>query len=277
MDNEGFQLVRRKRRLNHRHSVPVVCHGTNSTVNHDQTIVDMDFIITKIHLLKDEIKCSELYNCVSATLCVSLKRFCEENGQETSLLTTLICYGLGNFSSCVIARYQLAFFLCLKDDMNVAEVSLFDPVFSIDEKTILIRLNCNVIAKNEEGKRKIDSPTLFYMPHCAKELYNNLLWANWSPSLSKLVILGNSFSHMMDSQPFRQFCQNWSYISKAAFLVEEYSVKNCFKYNDIFNDTAVHIFPKTKITCLQEEFWSSREEPVYQDSGFFCLENVEVP
>ena len=37
--------------------------------------------------------------------------------------------------------------------------------------------------------------TLFYMPHCGIAMYNNLLWANWDPSiLSKIAIVGNRFS-----------------------------------------------------------------------------------
>lgn len=47
----------------------------------------------------------------------------------------------------------------------------------------------------QEGKHGIDgSATLFYMVHCGKALYNNLLWRNWSAeALSKMVIIGNSF------------------------------------------------------------------------------------
>lgn len=47
----------------------------------------------------------------------------------------------------------------------------------------------------QEGKHGVDgAATLFYMVHCGKALYNNLLWSNWSPAaLSKLVIIGNSF------------------------------------------------------------------------------------
>ena len=45
----------------------------------------------------------------------------------------------------------------------------------------------------QEGKRKVSEKTLFYMLHCGKPLYNNLLWANWSEQISNVVILGNSF------------------------------------------------------------------------------------
>ncbi|KAK3753267.1 hypothetical protein QZH41_015210, partial [Actinostola sp. cb2023] len=45
-----------------------------------------------------------------------------------------------------------------------------------------------------EAKRSVSQPTLFYMPHCSKLLYNNVLWANWGPSLKNVVIFGNGFS-----------------------------------------------------------------------------------
>lgn len=46
----------------------------------------------------------------------------------------------------------------------------------------------------QEGKRSIEGPTLFYMIHCGKALYNNLLWSNWSAeALSQMVVVGNSF------------------------------------------------------------------------------------
>lgn len=47
----------------------------------------------------------------------------------------------------------------------------------------------------QEGKHSTNgSPTLFYMVHCGKALYNNLLWRNWSVgALSNIVIIGNSF------------------------------------------------------------------------------------
>ena len=41
--------------------------------------------------------------------------------------------------------------------------------------------------------------TVMVMPHCGKALFNNLLWANWSPGqLQQLVVVGNSFSTMLE-------------------------------------------------------------------------------
>ena len=40
----------------------------------------------------------------------------------------------------------------------------------------------------------MDNLTLFFMLHCGKPLYNSVLWANWGPELSNVVILGNRFT-----------------------------------------------------------------------------------
>jgi len=41
--------------------------------------------------------------------------------------------------------------------------------------------------------------TLFFMPHCGKTLYGNVLEANWSrEGLECLVVLGNSFASYSD-------------------------------------------------------------------------------
>ncbi|KAJ8320301.1 hypothetical protein KUTeg_001888 [Tegillarca granosa] len=71
---------------------------------------------------------------------------------------TIISYGLGNFADCIIARYQLALLMALREHL-------------------------------QEGKRKTEVNTLYHMLHCGKSLYNNLLWANLNPiHLHKMVI-----------------------------------------------------------------------------------------
>ncbi len=44
------------------------------------------------------------------------------------------------------------------------------------------------------GTKSIYRRTLFYMPHCGRGLYNNVVWSNWSHDLRRVAIFGNSFS-----------------------------------------------------------------------------------
>jgi hypothetical protein len=53
-----------------------------------------------------------------------------------------------------------------------------------------------MLDENEVGLRRVEVTTLFYMPHCGRRLYSNVLRANWSPLLlSKAPIFGNRYSH----------------------------------------------------------------------------------
>ncbi|KAG9354557.1 hypothetical protein JZ751_001270, partial [Albula glossodonta] len=112
-----------------------------------------------------------------------------------------VCYGLGSFSTCVNARYQLAMLLLLLDTLKILpeQCSVYDPVFTPGECEVLQGFGLIVLTENEEGKRPVSRPTLFYLIHCGKALYNNLLWSNWSPqALSWLTIVGNSFSSIQE-------------------------------------------------------------------------------
>ncbi|PVD31728.1 hypothetical protein C0Q70_07146 [Pomacea canaliculata] len=114
----------------------------------------------------------------------------------------MLVYGLGNFATCHIASYQLALMLALRDQRIVScdRCDVYDPRFTWWEKQILTDEGCSVIPHNEEGKRLCSRPTLVFMPHCGKALFNNFLWANWKLDvLTNLVILGNSFSSIICS------------------------------------------------------------------------------
>uniref|UniRef100_A0A8D0KRJ1 SRR1 domain containing n=1 Tax=Strix occidentalis caurina TaxID=311401 RepID=A0A8D0KRJ1_STROC len=121
-----------------------------------------------------------------------------------------VCYGLGRFSGCPVARAQLAFLLLLLEELGVppGRCSLFDPAFSAREAAALGHLGLRLLPENEEGKHDVEgSATLFYMVHCGKALYNNLLWRNWSAgALARMVIVGNSFKGIEErwGQPQRR-------------------------------------------------------------------------
>lgn len=176
----------------------------------------------------------------------------------------IICYGLGHFVDCVGARFQFGLLLSLKDHFS-ASVSVFDPVFYNTEIEILTDLGCEVITVNEEGKHKTspDRVTLVYLPHCPKQLTNNFLWTNWGPELKNCIIFSNSFSKIVESQPERILNISAGYILNIIPYTEELSVDNSFRYKDIFNDTAIHIFPQKKLNFVTQGFWNSCDEPKY--------------
>ncbi|NWU63965.1 SRR1L protein, partial [Pterocles burchelli] len=181
-----------------------------------------------------------------------------------------VCYGLGRFSSCPAARHQLAFLLLLLEELGVppGQCSLFDPAFSPQEVAVLGQLGLRLLPDNEEGKHGAEgaATTLFYMVHCGKALYNNLLWRNWSAgTLSRMVIIGNSFRGIEERLLSRILERDYSYIAKILKGTEEVALPAHPRYLDTFNDTSVHWFPWEKLQELPQEVWDFVEEPTYQE------------
>ncbi|XP_065760669.1 SRR1-like protein isoform X3 [Muntiacus reevesi] len=158
-----------------------------------------------------------------------------------------VCYGVGNFASCAIARSQLAFLLLLLERCQTC----VHPVH----------------VGPQEGKRSVcGEPTVFYMPHCGTALYNNLLWRNWSvDALSKVVIIGNSFRGLEERLLTRILHKHYPYVAKILTGLEEVVFPQTPRYMDVFNDTSVHWFPVQKLTQLPTDTWAFQEEPDYQD------------
>lgn len=178
-----------------------------------------------------------------------------------------VCYGLGCFSSCVSARYQLAMLLLLLDagQIPLKHCSVYDPAFSSGERDVLRELGVTVLTENEEGKRLATKPTLFYLMHCGKALYNNLLWKNWSTqSLPLIIIIGNSFSGMRDRMIEREFKRDYSYITQAVSVCEERQLPCPSRLIDVFSDTAVITFPTNSLNRLPQSTWAEPLEPQYE-------------
>ncbi|NXV45530.1 SRR1L protein, partial [Uria aalge] len=190
-------------------------------------------------------------------------------GGTTEPPARCVCYGLGRFSCCPAARHQLAFLLLLLEELGVppGRCSVFDPAFSAQEAAALVELGLRLLPDNEEGKHGIEgSATLFYMVHCGKALYNNLLWRNWSAgALSKMVIIGNSFKGIEERLLSRILERDYSYIAKVLKGTEEVALPAHPQYPDTFNDTSVHWFPLQKLKELSPEVWDLVEEPTYEE------------
>lgn len=84
-------------------------------------------------------------------------------------------------------------------------VTVYDPLFGDDDVALLALLGMDLPDANKVGSSTdqcgaytLDQPTLAYMPHCPKELYESLLRANWAKHrLEQLVLCGND----MDNYP----------------------------------------------------------------------------
>ncbi|XP_029296436.1 SRR1-like protein [Cottoperca gobio] len=178
-----------------------------------------------------------------------------------------VCYGLGSFSSCVSARFQLAMLLLLLDagQIPLKDCFIYDPAFSSGERDVLRELGLTVLTENEEGKRLADKPTLFYLMHCGKALYNNLLWRNWSTQCLPLMkIIGNSFNGMMDRTIEREFQRDYSYITQAASVCEERQLPCPSRLIDVFSDTAIITFQTSCLNRLPQSTWGEPPEPQYK-------------
>ncbi|KAL0979312.1 hypothetical protein UPYG_G00183510 [Umbra pygmaea] len=182
-------------------------------------------------------------------------------------LLDCVCYGLGSFSSCVTARYQLAMLLLLLESLQIPfeRCSVYDPVFSSGEMEVLRQFGLTVMTENEEGKRAALRPTLFYLMHCGKALYNNLLWKNWSrDALPLLTIIGNSFAGIQDRMIQRELQRDYSYIAQAVCMCEEWPLHCSPKLLDVFNDTALITFNHGRLSKLPQSTWDGAPEPQYQ-------------
>lgn len=128
----------------------------------------------------------------------------------------IVCLGLGSPASSVNARAQLAFLLALCDAFGIVcycsaishefsivpqdhkQVSLHDPVFTDADMALLTELSFQV-SPLRHIQPAISSPTLFFMPHCDLELYEQVLAANWSgETLRQMLFISNNFADYMD-------------------------------------------------------------------------------
>ena len=205
---------------------------------------------------------------------------------------SIVSYGLGRFSDSWIALYQLALLRLIAEHLHVppSRVSLTDPQFSPSELTFLNdQLSFHASNGNDDCRHAVSaepthtSCTLFFMPHCGKPMYNNVLLANWSPArLSRVVLFGNSLTNIRERAPSTAlFARNFLYIERAlsasGFATEtELSVAavrrsgvQCAALDaieSVLNDTALTYFDPKRVSNDCNDFWAILE-PEYDASS----------
>ncbi|KAH7852411.1 hypothetical protein Vadar_024459 [Vaccinium darrowii] len=107
----------------------------------------------------------------------------------------MVIYGLGSMEYSYVSQYQLAFIILLKRDFSdwIGGVEMFDPIMSPADCKVVEMFGFRVLTVNEQCKRQVEKPTLFFLPYLDNDLVGNLLEANWCPTrLNKMVVLSNS-------------------------------------------------------------------------------------
>lgn len=190
----------------------------------------------------------------------------------------LVSYGIGKINQFRNAQYQLALLICLikRKQIRFAESNglvtfkFFDPMMSVSERNAVTSFGGVWIEINEEGKRKVSYPTLFFMPHCGRALYNNVLWANWGrESLHHVMIIGNSFNRYMDqvrptrrgisdSDPLTRNCIELLFEKK---LIIEEEFKNDFEVVGALNDFCIHTFDT--LNSSKQIAWENRPQEYF--------------
>ncbi|EOY13675.1 Sensitivity to red light reduced 1 [Theobroma cacao] len=179
---------------------------------------------------------------------------------------TMVIYALGSLERATPPKYQLAFALLLQQDFFgwITRIEVFDPSLSLADILVLEKFGCTVLWMNEECRRRVDSPTLFFMPYASKSLQGNLLEANWWPSnINQVILLTNRLSatvedyhdFLRDGTIFNldSFMENWEYLEAIHKCIQEINIHtNSENFADSF---LAHLKDVTNNRYLHYQFY----------------------
>lgn len=203
----------------------------------------------KMHNSLKKLEDSDFYNKFAEQLQSPqvLNNILRAANAESEQQIQMVVYGIGSIANSEKSRLQLCLALLLKRNFSwVGRIEVFDPILSASECGIIESLGCTILTVNERGRRTAESPTLFFMPHCAALLYDNVLRANWSPVLlNRIILLGNSFGSYLEqfSQFHRSPVASTSYVLAIADHVNEFRIQTVSDdFFAAFHQTSWHFF-----------------------------------
>lgn len=184
-----------------------------------------------------------------------------------------MCFGIGKFSESTTSRYQFALLLYLRKFFDIP-VTVYEPLFDQNELQLLKHFEVNVMKQNCEGKYEVgeQNSVIFFLPHCPKQLSNNLLWANWNKNLANCVIISNSFDEILHRGTSEYILKNVQYIARISSQVVEIPLKTPPQFYEMFNDMAIHVFP----IITDTDFWKYSPEPVYDNDDLEFIKDTPV-
>ncbi|KAF9227876.1 hypothetical protein BS17DRAFT_774448 [Gyrodon lividus] len=165
----------------------------------------------------------------------------------------VLCLGLGSPCSSRDARAQLAFLnqLCTFSDIDSANVSVYDPVFTDADRRLFYDLGMQCLGDIKEVKHSLDRPTILFMPHCDLTLYETVIRANWTDErLCAIIFLANRFSDYIDNNLVSKLEKESPCLMRLAPFVESRPLPTSGACPTAFNNLSVQYVKRTPL--LQE-------------------------
>jgi len=270
MDNDGFTIVGRKKKNNNDKIISKKRNDKNNGFTYksyktkktgtNKNEISTTTIQNRIEEKRVKILESKFYIQLIFELQIikPLIQYYRSKENPEYFDVDIVSYGIGNFTKSRISQYQFALCILLKLNLKLnGKVYFYDPVFTKIEKEVIKNYGYENIEKNENGKRNIEKMTIFYMPHCNYNLYNNVLGTYCEfDKLSKLILIGNDFSIMVSSK----FEREAPFLKAILPLTKKISFPEIFESNDIFNNTTIHFFPKSNILEQSKKFWEMKDK-----------------
>ncbi|GAA5984655.1 hypothetical protein JCM11641_004552 [Rhodosporidiobolus odoratus] len=194
----------------------------------------------------------------------------------------VVCLGLGSLADSLKAQEQYLLLKELLDELQETidphvKTEFYDPAFIPEDSAFLTSQGFSVLPA--EHPLRLTRPTLLYIPHGPRTLFEALLRANWTSSeqLQRVIILGNRLDLYDDptysgssSQSGRKARQEGGggdelghsaeYIVKAAKLFSIVPLPDTKEHMQAFNDLALEWAVPER--CKAEETGSWRAEEV---------------
>lgn len=270
-DNNEFKLVENRK------SRKTTKHRQNANDDVDELYKRVEDIKCKLKSFDDakfwDRFCFDFRKCVDSCL----------NEKKSDI--KLICFGLGSPDENLNSRYQLAFMLLLIDLIHSTfrpqstPIELFDPVFNeVDTKLLTIKYKFKLCDANTRCMHRVTAEqpmTIFFMPHCGKSLYNNLLYSNWSVDcLSRLMIIGNDFETIDQLTPSDKMLKHYSYVRDSLMLMQKRKLNGSeCSLTNAFQDLCIQYFDLNK-TDLKTNFDQLKNQLANNENQ---LDKLEAP
>ncbi|KAF6211253.1 hypothetical protein GE061_014370 [Apolygus lucorum] len=182
-----------------------------------------------------------------------LKNALSQLGTDVNI-SSIVCYGLGSVSNSKNSLYQFALIRQISLRYEIP-LFIYDPVFTEADVKLFERFNCAVLPLDDVGVRKVQESTLFFTPHAPRIITDNILRSNWGLSLSDCIIFGDDLTKIIVNTPTRIIANSFPFINECQYFVEVIPLENKFKYSDVFNDLAFHVFVPSKLTTVDPRTW----------------------